>query len=63
MAALTTTYSEEQLRKVRADLLEEVGCSFDELKRRADIYTLTDSERAVWETVKNIDYLLDDDES
>lgn len=61
--ALTTTYSQEQLRQERAKLLEDVGYTFDELKRRASAYTLSDSERAIWETIKNIDYLLEDDES
>lgn len=59
--ALAKTYSREELLRARQELLDDLGYSVAELERRSAAYTLTESERAAWETIKNIDYLLQDD--
>ncbi|MEV4909381.1 hypothetical protein AB0N46_32655 [Streptomyces albidoflavus] len=43
----------------RERLLAEVHMDYDELRERAEAYTLSDRELAVWHTVEGIDYLLD----
>lgn len=49
----------ENLRAQRERLLAEVHMDYDELSERAEAYTLSARELAVWHTVEGIDYLLD----
>ncbi|MGW4972626.1 hypothetical protein ACWEP3_22100 [Streptomyces albidoflavus] len=47
------------LRAQRERLLAEVHMDFAELRERAEAYTLSARELAVWHTIEGIDYLLD----
>lgn len=49
----------EQLREQRERLLAEVGMTFEELRDRAEVYSLSMDESDVWHTIEGIDYLLD----
>lgn len=49
----------EQLREQRSRLLAEVGMSYEELRDRAEVYSLSMDELDVWHTIEGIDYLLD----
>jgi hypothetical protein len=49
----------EQLREQRHRLLAEVGMSYEELRDRAEVYSLSMDELDVWHTIEGIDYLLD----
>ncbi|MER5843224.1 hypothetical protein ABT099_23590 [Streptomyces prasinus] len=49
----------QQLRDQRASLLAEVGMTFEELRERAEVYSLSMDELDVWHTIEGIDYLLD----
>ena len=51
----------EQLRDQRARLLAEVGMSYEQLRDRAEVYSLSMDELDVWHTIEGIDYLLDGD--
>ncbi|WP_409469099.1 hypothetical protein [Streptomyces sp. HC307] len=51
----------EQLREQRARLLAEVGMSYEQLRDRAEVYSLSMDELDVWHTIEGIDYLLDGD--
>ncbi|WP_254076505.1 hypothetical protein [Streptomyces pacificus] len=48
----------EQLREQRARLLAEVGMSYEQLRDRAEVYSLSMDELDVWHTIEGIDYLL-----
>ncbi|MGW9397301.1 hypothetical protein [Streptomyces sp. NPDC055642] len=52
----------EQLREQRASLLAEVGMTFEQLRDRAEMYSLSMDELDVWHTIEGIDYLLDGDQ-
>ncbi|MFE6716820.1 hypothetical protein ACFVDU_04430 [Streptomyces albidoflavus] len=43
----------------RERLLDEVHMTAEELRERAEAYTLSARELAVWHTIEGIDYLLD----
>ncbi|CAL9672677.1 hypothetical protein SUDANB15_07519 (plasmid) [Streptomyces sp. enrichment culture] len=49
----------EELREQRARLLAEVGMSYEQLRDRAEMYSLSMDELDVWHTIEGIDYLLD----
>jgi len=51
----------EELETQRADLLREVGMTYDELAERAAMYTLSMHEMNVWHTIEDIGYLLEGD--
>lgn len=51
----------EQLREQRDRLLAEVGMTFEQLRDRAEVYSLSMDELDVWHTIGGIDYLLDGD--
>lgn len=51
----------EQLREQRDRLLAEVGMTYEELRDRAEVYSLSMDELDVWHTIEGIDYLLDGD--
>ncbi|MEU2769325.1 MULTISPECIES: hypothetical protein [Streptomyces] len=43
----------------REQLLAEVHMDYKELRERAETYTLSARELAIWHTIEGIDYLLD----
>ncbi|NEW73515.1 hypothetical protein G4H13_24895 [Streptomyces rapamycinicus] len=47
-----------ELRAQRAQLLAEVNMSYEELRERAETYSLSMDELDVWHTIEGIDYLL-----
>ncbi|WP_016906670.1 hypothetical protein [Streptomyces xiaopingdaonensis] len=47
-----------ELEEQRVRLLQEVHMSYDELRRRADTYSLSLDDLDVWYTIESIDYLL-----
>ncbi|MEU2720213.1 MULTISPECIES: hypothetical protein [Streptomyces] len=49
----------EQLEEQRARLLEEVHLSYEELRARAETYSLSMGDLDVWHTIEGIDYLLE----
>jgi hypothetical protein len=51
----------EELSEQRGHLLSELRMSYDQLKERAESYTLSSDELDVWHTIEGIDYLLDGD--
>lgn len=51
----------QQLRDQRERLLAEVGMTYEELRDRAAVYSLSMDELDVWHTIEGIDYLLDGD--
>lgn len=48
----------EQLQQRRTELLQRVGLSEDELRRRADDYALTPQQSALAEEISDLEYLL-----
>lgn len=54
--------SREELREQRADLLRRANMSFEELDEAAQEFVLNADQRAIWETVRTIDFLLGDDD-
>ncbi|MEW2168034.1 hypothetical protein ACFXOR_05995 [Streptomyces sp. NPDC059164] len=48
-----------ELREQRAVLLAEIHMSYDELRDRAETYSLSQAEMDVWHTIEGIDYLLE----
>ncbi|MFJ1647963.1 hypothetical protein [Streptomyces sp. NPDC088258] len=48
----------KELEDQRAKLLSEVSMSYDELKSRAAVYSLSMNELMIWHTIEGIDYLL-----
>jgi hypothetical protein len=51
----------EQLLRQRAQLLEEIHMSYEQLRERAATYSLSSDELDVWHTIEGIDYLLEGD--
>jgi hypothetical protein len=51
-----TTHGE--LLEQRARLLAEIHMSFEQLRDRAETYSLSSDELDVWHTIEGIDYLL-----
>ncbi len=49
----------EELEEQRARLLEEVRMSYEELRERAETYSLSMDDLLVWHTIEGIDYLLE----
>jgi hypothetical protein len=50
--------SRDELAHRRQMLLESVGMTYEELRERALTYTLQSEERAAYEGIRSIDYLL-----
>lgn len=53
----------EELAEQRERLLSELRMSYEQLKERAENYTLSSDELDVWHTIEGIDYLLEGDNS
>ncbi len=51
----------EQLLKQRKQMLGSVHMSYEELRDRAETYSLSTEELDVWYTIQGIDYLLKGD--
>lgn len=51
----------EELEAQRADLLQRVRLSYEELRDRAESYSLSAGELDVWHSIEGIDYLLNGD--
>jgi hypothetical protein len=51
----------KELTARRKRLLQRAGMDWAELQRRAENFMLSDRERDYYETIRSIDYLLDDD--
>lgn len=49
----------DELQAQRSQLLEEVHMSYEELRQRAETYSLSLDDLDVWHTIEGIDYLLD----
>ncbi|WP_445520487.1 hypothetical protein [Streptomyces sp. NEAU-174] len=47
-----------ELREQRARLIAEAGLTYDELRDRADAWTLSPEQQDIWATIEGIDYLL-----
>ncbi len=60
MAPATITMSHTDLITRRDALLSSTGLGYDELRERADAYTLTEQQRQAWESIRTLDYLLAD---
>jgi hypothetical protein len=52
----------EQLRAQRAQLLDRVRMDWPRLVELAEAYALDAEERNIYDSIRAIDYLLDDDE-
>ena len=50
--------SRDELVRRREELLAEVNMTYEQLRERALAYTLRPEERAAYETIRSIDYLL-----
>jgi hypothetical protein len=50
--------SSEELRQLRQKLLDEVNMTYEQLHELAREYALRSEERAAYETIRGIDYLL-----
>lgn len=55
--------SREELEQQREQLLGQVRLDYDQLKERAETYSLSQEEMDVWHTIEGIDYLLNGDHS
>lgn len=51
----------EQLEDQKANLLEQVGMTYEQLRDRAQVYSLSMDELMIWHTIEGIDYLLEGD--
>ncbi|MFE1361345.1 hypothetical protein [Streptomyces harbinensis] len=51
----------EQLEDQKASLLEQVGMTYEQLRDRAQVYSLSMDELMIWHTIEGIDYLLEGD--
>jgi hypothetical protein len=51
----------EELQARREELLTETRLSYEELRDRAENYSLSAAELDVWHTIEGIDYLLNGD--
>lgn len=51
----------EEALEQRAQLLAEVGMSYEALRDRASVYSLSMRELMVWHTIEGLDYLLEGD--
>ena len=50
----------DELRKRRAALLSSTSLSWERLSELADAFELDGDERNIYESIRSIDYLLDD---
>ena len=60
MPVTSTNASRDDLVARRAELLEQIGSSLDELTERRTAGLLTAEEWEAWEEIDGIGYLLDD---
>ena len=56
----TLSMSDGQLRARREEILSKLGVSLDELRVRAEKYSLVGDEYEAWEELESIAYLLAD---
>lgn len=59
--AVVISMSRDDLSHHRQKLLDSVGMTYEELRERAIAYTLRSEERAAYEAIRSIDYLLGND--
>lgn len=52
------TLSDDELRKRRATILEQLGVSIEEFRERAERYALVGDEHEAWEQLESIAFLL-----
>jgi hypothetical protein len=57
-ATSVRTMSREDLQQLQQELLDDVRLTYDELRARAIVYTLQADQRAAYETIRSIDYML-----
>jgi hypothetical protein len=48
----------EELQRQREQLLAEIHMTYEELRDRAETYSLSAAELDIWHTIEGIDYLL-----
>ena len=60
MTRVTET-TRQDLERRRNEILRALGVSFAELEKRANAYRLVGDERAAWNELQEIDFLLADD--
>lgn len=60
MSASVVKVTRSELEQRRAKLLGDLNLSLEELKARADTYSLTPEERAAWEKLQEIAFLLNE---
>lgn len=58
--ATVNLVDEQQIQSERAQLLGEVGMTFEQLRDRAASYLLTEDEVRVWRRVEALTWLEDD---
>lgn len=51
----------DEVIQQREDLLARVGMSYEQLRDRAAVYSLSMDESRVWDTIEGLDYLLQGD--
>ena len=56
-----TEMTRQDLERRRNEILRALGVSFTELEKRANAYGLVGDERAAWNELQEIDFLLADD--
>jgi hypothetical protein len=61
MSTVIRVTDKRELEARRRRLLHLAGMDWAELQRRAESFMLSDRERDYYETIRSIDYLLDDD--
>jgi len=52
------TLSDDELRARRAEILEKLGVTFEDLRDRAQHYALVGDEHEAWEQLESIAFLL-----
>lgn len=55
------SYSVDELRRRRQQILDERRMSLEEFRKRAQEYTLAGTEWDAWNDLRAIEFLLDDD--
>jgi hypothetical protein len=51
----------QDLERRRDEILRALGVSYTELEKRANAYSLVGDERAAWNEIREIEFLLADD--
>lgn len=60
---LVTSYSADELRERRRQILDDFGMSLEEFRQRAQRYGLAGREWEAWNNLRAVAFLLGDDES